>query len=95
MLAAKGKPKVDTANGRTIDDLSAVHITLRVEQISLDFLMFRTAREFNSYRREGIQQGDPNAVEWFNKLIRGEFNVTDNGFELWDIAFEARLATGR
>ena len=57
--------------------------------------MFRTAHEFNSYRREGIQQGDPNAVEWFNKLIRGEFNVTDNGFELWDIAFEARLVTGR
>jgi len=57
--------------------------------------MFRTAHNFISYRHEGIQQGDPNAVEWFNKLIRGEFNVTDNGFELWDIAFEARLATGR
>ena len=94
-MAAKGKPKVDTAHGRTIDDLSAVHITLRVEQISLDFLMFRTAHNFISYRHEGIQQGDPNAVEWCNKLIRGEFNVTDNGFELWDRAFAARLATGR
>lgn len=92
---ARGQSKVDTADGRTIHDLHAVHTTLRTQQISLNFLKFRTVHEFNSYRREGIQQGDPNAVEWYDKLIRGEFNVTDNGFELWDRAFAARLATGR
>ena len=81
---ARGQSNLDTTDSRTIDDLNALHTPLRAQQISL---IFRTAHEFNWHRRKGNQQGDPNAVEWYDKMLKGEFNVSDDGFKLRDHEF--------
>jgi hypothetical protein len=92
---SKGSPSAESADGRTIDELRQVHTDLLAQQTSLNFLKFRTIFAFQSYRQPNYKSSDPNMVEWYDKLVRGEFNVTDNGFELLDRDFVARLATGR
>jgi hypothetical protein len=92
---AKGTKSDGSIYGRTNNELGQVHLQLRGQQTSLNFLKFRTMFAFQSYRQPGYKASDPNMIEWYDKLVRGEFNVTDNGFELWDREFAARLATGR
>jgi len=94
-LVAQGRLNPANDSARTIGDLGAVCDDLRVQQISLNFLKFRTIHAFNSYRIQDLQWYDPDVVGWFDKVIRGEFDLTETGFALWDRELANRLSTGR
>jgi hypothetical protein len=94
-MRAKGTTRDGSGTGRTIDELRQVHLQLRGQQTSLNFLKFRTIFAFQSYRQPGYKATDPNMVGWYDRIVRGEFVVTDDGFELLDKEFATRLATGR
>jgi hypothetical protein len=48
-----------------------VHSPLSGQQISLNFLKYRTVFAFQSYRSPEFQARNPNAIEWYDKIIRG------------------------
>jgi len=93
-LVAQGQLNPANDSARTIDDLGAVCDDLRVQQISLNFLKFRTIHAFNSYRIQDLKLPNPNVVAWYDKVIRGEFDLTETGFALWDRELANKLSTG-